>query len=49
MAEGGRAGGGESREVWEGGGVDRWGREGEGWGREGGRGVGVIKNIIFSC
>ena len=37
MAEGGRAGVGESREVWEGGGVDRWGREGEGWGREGGR------------
>ena len=40
MAEGGRVGGGESREVWEGGGVDRGGREGEGWGEERERGGG---------
>ena len=49
VAEGGRAGCGESRVVWEGGGVERWGREGEGGAREGGRGEGVIKNIVFCC
>ena len=40
MAEGGRARGGASREVWEGGGVERWG------GRE--RGGGTNK-YCFSC